>query len=96
MKKHLSPPTWAPYAIATNQGWVHPKTGEILVSHRNLKTKIDELTAPVTPDLEPVQDEPVETVSIEMDTAPNTSEESVPLIDTVPAEKRTRGRPKKT
>lgn len=39
--KKLSPPKWAPYAIATEQGWIHPKTGEILISHRGLKSMIE-------------------------------------------------------
>lgn len=31
-----SPPTWFPSAIATDRGWVCPKTGELLVSCNSL------------------------------------------------------------
>jgi hypothetical protein len=33
-------PTWCPTAIATDRGWMNPSTGEILVSHKNLKSKL--------------------------------------------------------
>ena len=36
----LSKPKWAPNAIATERGWEDPKTGELLVSVRNLKSRI--------------------------------------------------------
>ena len=41
-------PQWAPNAIATKQGWVDPKTGELLMA-------IEGLT--VTETSEPVQEE---------------------------------------
>lgn len=37
------PPTWAPFAVPTDRGWVHPDTGELLSCHRDLATKIAEL-----------------------------------------------------
>ena len=33
-------PRWAPNAVATDKGWVDPETGELLVSLKNLKSKI--------------------------------------------------------
>jgi sulfopyruvate decarboxylase TPP-binding subunit len=36
-----SKPRWCPTAIATEQGWVNSLNGELLVSHRGLKSKID-------------------------------------------------------
>lgn len=35
-----TPPTWAPSAVATVHGWVDPKTGELLVSKKNLKNPV--------------------------------------------------------
>lgn len=34
-----NPPSWAPNAIATEKGWVDPKTKELLVSIKGLKIK---------------------------------------------------------
>jgi hypothetical protein len=34
-------PRWCPTAVATEQGWVNSLNGELLVSHRGLKSKID-------------------------------------------------------
>lgn len=34
-------PNWYKSAVATDCGWVNPNTGEVLVSHRNLKTKLE-------------------------------------------------------
>lgn len=34
-------PRWAPTAIATDRGWVHPNTGEVFVAIGNLKTKLE-------------------------------------------------------
>lgn len=34
--RHKNPPKWCPNAIATSRGWVHPKTGELLVSIKGL------------------------------------------------------------
>ena len=34
-------PKWCPTAIATEQGWVNSLNGELLVSLRGLKSKID-------------------------------------------------------
>lgn len=38
------PPLYCPNAIATDTGWVNPKTGELLVAIRHLDTKIREST----------------------------------------------------
>ena len=47
----LRRPTYAP-SVATDRGWVHEQTGELLVSHSNLLTKLanaglDEYAKPV-------------------------------------------------
>lgn len=42
-----SKPRWCPTAVATEQGWVNSLNGELLVSHRGLKSKIDAEQAPV-------------------------------------------------
>ena len=39
---YLSPPNWAPNSIATEFGWVNPKTGELLVSIKNLPNQVKE------------------------------------------------------
>ena len=36
------PPAYCPEAIATDTGWVNPKTGELLVAIRHLDSKIKE------------------------------------------------------
>lgn len=36
-----SKPRWCTNAVATEQGWVNSLNGELLVSHRGLKSKID-------------------------------------------------------
>lgn len=38
----LKPPVYCPSAIATDAGWVNPKSGELLVSVRDLKRRIQE------------------------------------------------------
>lgn len=52
----LSPPRWAKFAVATNRGWVDSRTGELLVSSKNLKAKIEAASATSVP--EPVKEEP--------------------------------------
>lgn len=37
--RHQNPPRWQPDAIPTNRGWVHPRTGELLVSVKGLLNK---------------------------------------------------------
>lgn len=34
-------PSWAPTAIATDRGWVHPISGEVFVAIGNLKLKLE-------------------------------------------------------
>lgn len=36
-----SKPRWCPAAVATDKGWVNSLSGELLISHRGLKTKLD-------------------------------------------------------
>jgi hypothetical protein len=44
--KYDQPPTWRKDAVATDGGWAHPKTGEILAACRQLilrrREKLDE------------------------------------------------------
>ena len=54
----LSPPRWAKFAVATNRGWVDSRTGELLVSSKNLKAKIEAASATSVPEPEPVKEEP--------------------------------------
>lgn len=35
-----TPPSYCPNAVATDNGWVNPKNGELLVAIKNLSTKI--------------------------------------------------------
>lgn len=35
------PPNWAPDAVATNLGWCHPVTGEVLIAHPGLKDLLE-------------------------------------------------------
>lgn len=51
------PPRWAPNAIATERGWVDPKTKELLVANRNLigdVIKFSEVNAPIIKEEEEV------------------------------------------
>jgi hypothetical protein len=50
-------PHWCPSAIATNQGWVNPKSGELLVAIGGLARQL-EAEQPVVPV------SPVQTVSV--------------------------------
>jgi predicted Holliday junction resolvase-like endonuclease len=47
-------PRWCPTAVATEQGWVNSLNGELLVSHRNLKSKIDAEEASRVQEVAPV------------------------------------------
>lgn len=40
MKNRFNPPRWAPNSIPTDRGWEDPRTGELLVSIKKLKTKM--------------------------------------------------------
>lgn len=46
---NISPPNWAKNAIPTKQGWVNPKTGELLVSKRGLLDNIQKGSKTVNP-----------------------------------------------
>lgn len=39
--KHANPPKWFSNALATDKGWVNPKTGELLISVKGLKLQQD-------------------------------------------------------
>jgi len=68
----MNPPSYCPDAIPTNAGWVNPKTGELLVSHRNLLKQIEEFYAVATePDIHAIPSDPipvVETIKIDVPT----------------------------
>lgn len=34
-------PKWCQLAVASEQGWINSNTGELLVSHRGLKSKLE-------------------------------------------------------
>ena len=38
----LKPPVYCPSAIATDAGWINPKSGELLIVVRDLKRRIEE------------------------------------------------------
>lgn len=91
--KNLTPPKWAPNAVATEQGWTDPKTGEILVSLKGLKSKIEAAQPPaVVLDIETPVECPVENTFVEITTEPVLEKPKV--VEEV-SEKRGRGRPKK-
>lgn len=74
--KNLTPPKWAPYAVATEQGWVHPKTGEILISLKGLKSRIEKEQPSIVLEIETPVDCPVENTFVEI-----TTEESHEVIE---------------
>lgn len=43
--KKINPPQWCPEAIASDQGWHDPKSGELLVAYRGLKTLLELIPA---------------------------------------------------
>ena len=99
--KNLTPPKWAPHAIATDRGWEDPKTGEIYISLRGLKTLIEQKTLSVALEIEPPIETPVENTFVDIIVSPTPKvdtevaageEVSVSIEEPV---KRSRGRPKK-
>ena len=44
MSLRKTKPRWFPTAVATNLGWINPSNNEVLVSIRNLKTRIEQET----------------------------------------------------
>ena len=56
----FTPPKWAKFAVATDRGWEDSRTGELLVSMRNLKTDMEAAAAPVAAEPEPVEEPVVE------------------------------------
>ena len=98
----MSPPKWAPHAIATEQGWVNPKTKELLISIKGLKSKLEALQPSVILEIENTVDCPVENTFVEITTEEMSTEVKLVLepvseetVETVElSEKRKRGRPK--
>lgn len=39
------PPSWHPNAVPSKLGWLHPKTGEILVADRRLQRKLETIVS---------------------------------------------------
>ena len=39
-QQRITPPAYCPDALATDVGWISPKTGELLVSIKNLRAKL--------------------------------------------------------
>lgn len=66
--KNSTPPRWAPYAIATERGWVDPKTGELLISLKGLKSRIEKEHPPVVLEIETPKECPVENTFVEIST----------------------------
>lgn len=95
--KNLTPPKWAPYAVATEQGWTNPKTGEILVALKGLKSRIEAVVEAAQPpvmvlDIDNPVECTVENAFIEIVTEPVSEEPQ--LVEEI-IEKRGRGRPRK-
>ena len=67
--KNLSPPKWAPYAVATEQGWVHPKTREVLISLRGLKSRIEAAQPSVVLEIESPEECAIDSTFVEITTA---------------------------
>lgn len=62
-------PSWFQNAVATDYGWVNPNTGELLVSHRQLKTKLDReqqiiIDTPVLSEQLFISEEPIQTAEL--------------------------------
>lgn len=100
------PPSYCPNAIATDTGWVNPKTGELLVAIRHLDTKIKESTKGDTEQVRELDDkvnivQPVIEEELTVEEEPVklrdhvlTVEESINVDEQFPGTKRP-GRPKK-
>lgn len=46
--RNKTAPAWAPDAVASPQGWRHPKTGELLVSYKGLDKIVEKPAAKKT------------------------------------------------
>lgn len=79
--KNLKPPKWAPYAIATEKGWVNPKTGELLVCLRGLKSMIEKEQPTVILEIETPAECLVENTFVEI-----TTEEAPVIVEVVTEE----------
>lgn len=66
--KILTPPKWAPNAVATEQGWVDPKTGELLISLRGLKSKIEKEKPSIILEIESSMECSTDTTFVEITT----------------------------
>jgi hypothetical protein len=78
-------PIWAPTAIATEQGWCDPRTKEVYVSLRGLKSRLEAegtkpVAAPVVKYEEPVV---VETAPVVIEEKPTEIKEEVKMEQTV-------------
>ena len=101
-----TPPSYCPGAIATDNGWVNPKNGELLVAIKNLSTKIRDSTivgntlqTTVIVEIATETSQPVENTveDVTMDGPTNhvvTLTDAIDVEEEIPAKKRP-GRPKK-
>lgn len=66
---YLTPPKWCPNAIATQQGWRHPKTKELLVSLRGLQDMLNVSKEQIEPVEDPIEEKVIlELKPIEIET----------------------------
>ena len=56
----FTPPKWAKFAVATDRGWEDSRTGELLVSMRNLKTDMEAASGSASAEPAPVEEPVVE------------------------------------
>lgn len=56
----FTPPKWAKFAVATDRGWEDSRTGELLVSMRNLKTDMEAASGSAPAEPTPVEEPVVE------------------------------------
>lgn len=89
-----SKPSFAPDAIATEYGWAHPKTGELLVAIRGLENPVKgyKRNQPFVPQTEIVMESPESAVEIEIEITPVVT--PLPIENDIPVPiKRRPGRP---
>ena len=88
------PPSWHPNAVPSKLGWLHPKTGEILVADRRLQRKLETIV-PAKEEIEAMESvEAIEVIdSIEVLNSPEAKETTKvevvkpPKIETVKSTK---------
>lgn len=66
--RNKTAPSWAPDAVASPQGWRHPKTGELLVSYKGLDKH-------VAPPAKPASKKAKKVAEVEIEEVPASEEE---------------------